>query len=229
MPLRWRTRYEPFDVPVQDLILRITGPEDLYEEARAVGMQFWEQIQSYSIRNPDFRISKRPIDSPEGAPEVVRRMITEAAVAGVGPMFTFQAALTEEVGRRLAERLGDVIVSCGGDHFVVAHRRARLPVHPAGRHGSALAIVVKPELGPQGIHTTTGGDLPAGAAADGLVVVARSCILAAAAATAASAILSKPDSLRMTLSYLQQMQGVHGAVVVRGERIGVAGNLELAA
>ena len=52
---------------------------------------------------------------------------------------------------------------------------------------------------------------------------------AAAAATAASAILSKPDSLRMTLSYLQQMQGVHGAVVVRGERIGVAGNLELAA
>ena len=229
MPLRWKTRYRPFDVPVQDLMLRVTGPEDLYEEARAVGMQFWEQIQSYSIRNPEFRSSKRPLAPPEGSPEIVRRMAAEAAIAGVGPMFAFQGALTEHVGRRIAERIGEVIVSCGGDHFVVAQRRARLPVHPAGHRGSPLAIVVKPELGAQGIHTTAGGELPAAASADGLVVVARSCILAAAAAVGASAILSKPDSLKTALAYLQRLEGVHGAVVVRGERIGVAGTLELAA
>ena len=49
MPLRTKRRSRSFDVPVHDLVLRVTGPEELYEEARAVGMQFWEQVQSYGI------------------------------------------------------------------------------------------------------------------------------------------------------------------------------------
>jgi hypothetical protein len=228
VPLRSRRKSRFFEVLVQDMVLRVAGPEELYEQARASGMQFWEQLQSYSIRNPAFRTSKRPLQLPEDAPAPLRRMADLAAHAGVGPMFTFQGALAEFVGRALARTEDEVLVSSGGDHFVIAKRRARLHVHP-GVGGSAISVVVKPELGPQGIYTTTGRQYLPTDTGDGVVIVAASSILADAAAAGALAILSKPNSLRAALTYLRRLSGVHGAMVVRGDRVGLAGNLELAA
>ena len=214
------------------MMLRVAGPEEMYEEIRATGMQFWEQIQSYAIRHPAFQTGKRPVTVPEDAPPVIRQMARLSAMAGVGPMFTFQGALTEYVGQAVAKILPEVNVSCGGDHYVIAKHRARLPVHVGGVTGAAgqgLAVVVKPELGPHGIFTSSGGSYFPSDSIDGLVIVARSCILADAAASAATNILSKPNSFRAALAFLQKMRGVHGAIVMRGEHIGVAGGLELAA
>ena len=64
---------------------------------------------------------------------------------------------------------------------------------------------------------------------DGLAVLAESCMLAGAAAAGVQAILTKEDGLRGALSYLKQVPGVVGGVVFLGERIGMAGGLELAA
>jgi uncharacterized protein len=226
MPLlKRRTRH--FDVPVQDMLLRISGPEELYEEARAAGMQFWEQIQSYAIRHPGFQSSKRPLSVPEDAPEIVRQMAAQTGLAGVGPMFAFRGALTEFVGSRLAPSQGEIIVTCGSDHYVVSNKRARLGLH--GAWGEGMALVIKPDLGPQGIFSSLDPAQRDPEMAEGLVVVARSCILADAAAAAATAILTKPDSFRPALGYLRRLPGVHGALLVRGEHIGVAGALELAA
>jgi ApbE superfamily uncharacterized protein (UPF0280 family) len=229
MLLRLKRKARRFDVPVQDLVLRISASEELYEEARAAGMHFWEQIQSYAIRNPSFRNSKRPMAVPPSAPLIVRQMAELSATAGVGPMFTFQGALTEFVGRKIGETVSEVTVSCGEDHYVVTRRRARLGVGGATRRGHRLAVVVKPDLGPQGIYATVGRSALRADADEGLVVVARSCILADAAAAAATAILAKPNSFRAALDYLKSLAGVHGAIVMRGRHIGVAGGLELAA
>jgi hypothetical protein len=43
------------------------------------------------------------------------------------------------------------------------------------------------------------------------------------------AILPKPDGFRLALVYLRKVPGVVGGVVVRGDRIGVAGGVEIAA
>jgi ApbE superfamily uncharacterized protein (UPF0280 family) len=223
--LKRRTHH--FDVPVQDMLLRVSGPEELYEEARAAGMQFWEQVQAYAIRHPGFQSAKRPLSVPEDAPEIVRQMAAQAGLAGVGPMFTFRGALTEYVGRRLASTLSEVIVSCGSDHYVASNKRARLGLRGGGSQG--MALVIKPELGPQGIFSSLDPLQRDPELAEGLVVVARSCILADAAAAAATAILTKPDSFRPALGYLRKLPGVHGALLIRGEHIGVAGALELAA
>jgi ApbE superfamily uncharacterized protein (UPF0280 family) len=225
MRLLGKRKLEHFDVPVQDKVLRITGPEHLYEEVRAAGMQFWEQIQSYAIRNPAFRTSKRPLEVPASAPAIVREMATSAAAAGVGPMFTFQGALTDYVGRRLTDALNETSVSCGEDHFVMSRRRMRLAVHP----GLGLAVVVKPELGAHGVFMRlTPGENP-GEVMGGLVVVGHTCIVADAAAAAAMAIVPKSGGFRTALTYLKGVPGLHGAMLIQGHRIGVAGALEIAA
>ncbi|MEA2551782.1 MAG: hypothetical protein QOE25_1551, partial [Actinomycetota bacterium] len=58
---RLRRRPKSFDIQVQDLTLHITASDDFAEESRAAALGFWEQLQSYGLRFPEFRQSKRPL------------------------------------------------------------------------------------------------------------------------------------------------------------------------
>ncbi len=60
-------------------------------------------------------------------------------------------------------------------------------------------------------------------------MIAGSCMLADAAAAGVQALLAKENGFRLALSYLKHVPGVRGGVVVQGDRIGVAGGVEIAA
>jgi uncharacterized protein len=216
-----------FDVPVQDMLLRVIGSEELYEEARAAGMLFWEQLQSYAVRHPGFQASKRPVEADDTAPAIVREMAEMAAIAGVGPMYTFPGAMSEFVGRKLAEQINEITVSCEQSHYVVTRHRSRLGLN-ADPPYDGLGVLIRPDKGPHGVHMRFN---PAKGATplEIIVVMARSSILADAAAAAAGAILRKFDGLKTALGYVKALPGVHGAVLIQGKSIGVTGALELAA
>ncbi len=214
-----------FDIQVQDMVLHISADTDFNEESRAAALSFWEQLQAYALRNPNVRTSKRPMDEPDDAPTIVRELIRAARTAGVGPMYSFQGAVTDHVGRFLTRSTRDVTVACGGDYFIAAKKRQKLTVF-RGLTGGSLALVVPPTSDGLGISTSAGRGR---VSIDGLVVVASSCMLAEAAAAGVEAILPKEHGFRAALSYLKKVPGVLGGVVIAGEAIGVAGGVELAA
>jgi ApbE superfamily uncharacterized protein (UPF0280 family) len=211
------------------MLLRVSAPENLYEEVRASGMQVWEQLQSYAIRDPGFRTSTRPITVPENAPAIVRQMASVSASVGVGPMYAFNGAVVEFVGRTLNRTVAEVVVQSAGDYYIDPSRRSRVRVHGGAGGVPEIALVVKPELGPQGLYTSLGGRVPVQGTLDSIVVTATSCILADSAAAAACLILKRPRSFASALAYLEGLAGVHGAMLVRHGRIGFAGALEVAA
>ena len=220
-----RRRPRTFDIQVQDLTLHITAPEDYAEESRAAALSFWEQLQAYGLRHPDFRTSKRPLAQVAAdAPPIVKEVVSAAASAGVGPMFTFRGAVVDQVGRFLAEQLSEVTVACDGDYFIKAKKRLKLAVKRRG--GEPITISLEPGPG-VGVSTTLGRGR-SGAGPDGLAVVAASCMLADAAAAGVQACLPKQDGFGMALHYLQRVPGVRGGVVVAGDRIGVSGGVEIA-
>jgi ApbE superfamily uncharacterized protein (UPF0280 family) len=213
-----------FEIQVQDMVLLITASPDLAEESRAAALSFWEQLQSYGLRNPSFRQSKRPIPVPLDAPQIVREMVLASRNAGVGPMFTFQGAVTDQVGRFLSREVHELTVSCGGDYFIITRRRMKLAVKRRG--GDPITVVVQPSAGGVGISTTLGRgrtlDGP-----DGLAVIADSCMAADAAAAGVQAILPKSGGFRTALKYLERIPGVTGGVIVAGEQLGFAGRVEV--
>lgn len=214
-----------FEIQVQDMVLHISAAADLNEESRAAALSFWEQLHAYTLRNPEIRTSKRPIEVPEDAPEIVREMVLASSKAGVGPMFSFRGAVTDHVGRFLARDMDEVTVSCGGDFFVLARKRQKITVHPQpGDEG--IAVVVQPRRGGVGVATASGREI---AELDALAVLAESCMLADAASAGVRAILPKPDGFRLALTYLRKVPGVLGGVILQGSRIGVAGGVEIAA
>ncbi|MGZ4146616.1 MAG: hypothetical protein ACXVPL_02825 [Actinomycetota bacterium] len=221
-----KRRAKIFDIQVQDMVLHITAPDDFEEESRAAALSFWEQLQSYALRNPEFQRSKRPLARiPDDAPDIVREMVAASTVAGVGPMFTFRGAVTDQVGRFLADSIAEVTVACDGDYFIQTKKRMRLAVKRRG--GEPIAVAVDPVRGGIGVSTTLGrGRGHSGP--DGLAVIADSCMLADAVAAGVQAILPKEDGFKLALQYLQRVPGVRGGVVVVGQQIGVAGGLEIA-
>jgi ApbE superfamily uncharacterized protein (UPF0280 family) len=221
-----RRRPKTFDIQIQDLTLHITANEDFAEESRAAALSFWEQLQSYALRVPEFRQSKRPIGTVSGdAPDIVREMAAAASAAAVGPMFTFRGAVVDQVGRFLADQLSEVTVACDGDYFIKARKRVKLAVK---RHGGApITVALEPAARGRGVSTTLGRGR-GGGGPDGLAVLAKSCMLADAAAAGVQALLPKPDGFGMALHYLRKVRGVNGGVVVIGDRIGFAGGVEIA-
>jgi ApbE superfamily uncharacterized protein (UPF0280 family) len=214
-----------FDIQVQDMILHIQAVTDVNEESRAAALSFWEQLHAYILRNPEVQSSKRPIHVPDDAPEIVREIVAAARRAGVGPMYSFQGAVTDHVGRFLSRETSEVTVNCAGDYFILGKRRQKLTVlrRPGG---STLAVVVPPSRRGVGVSMSVGRGH---AVLDGLAVIADSCALADAAAAGVQAILPKENGFRGALSYLKRVPGVLGGLVVVGERIGVAGRVEIAA
>lgn len=227
-----------FEIQVQDMTLHIQAATDFNEESRAAALSFWEQLHAYTIRNPAFSSSRRPIDVPTDAPEIVREMVSSARRAGVGPMFSFQGAVTDHVGRFLARDGQEVTVNCGADYYIRSKRRQKLTV--VRRPGSTVAVVVPSSKQGVGVSMSAGARSPDGAgrrgsadshgtALDGLAVLAESCMLADAAAAGVQAILEKEDGFGTALGYLKKVDGVFGGLVISGERIGLMGSLEIAA
>jgi ApbE superfamily uncharacterized protein (UPF0280 family) len=219
-----KRRPKSFDIQVHDMVLHISASPEYAEESRASALSFWEQLQAYALRDPAFRESKRAIPLPKDAPDIVHEMVESAARAGVGPMFTFQGAVTDHVGRFLSRAMPELTVTCGGDYFIVAKKRVKLAVKRRG--GEPITVVVQPDKMGVGVSTTLGRGR--GEGPDGLAIIATSCMMADAAAAGVQAILPKEDGFRKALQYLQQVRGVEGGVVVSGERIGVAGGVEIA-
>jgi len=224
-----KKRAQAFDMHVQDMTLHVTASPDLYEECRASAMQFWDQLHSYALRNPRFGSSKLPVELADDAPPLMLEIAQQAALAGVGPMYCFEGAVTDHVGRFLAGQSGEAVIDNGGGYFVVTRKRTKLTVFHGEEQGDGLAIVVDPKFGQLGVYTTMGRrDLPV-ESVDGLVVLASSCMLADAVGVYALGLMAKPDSLKKTLAYLQKVDGVLGGIVISDGDIGVAGSVEIAA
>src|SRR5262245_3576312 len=182
-------------------------------------------MQSYALQHPEFRSSKRPLAAPAAeAPQIVREMVAAASAAGVGPMFTFRGAVVDQVGRFLLQSVGEVTVACGGDYFIKAKKRLKLAVK---RHGGA-PITVAPEPDPRGVGVSTTLGRGRGSGPDGLAVIADTCMAADAAAAGVQALLPKERGFAQAVRYLKGVPNVRGGVFVVGERIGLAGAVEIA-
>lgn len=193
------------------------------------------QIERYILNNPSFARSLVPLPDDDLAPPIVRRMLVAAVKAGVGPMAAVAGAIAEYVGNGLVEAgQKEVIVENGGDIFLARTRPCTIAVF-AGRSSlsNRVGLRIAADCMPLGVCTSSGtiGHSLSFGLADSVTVVAGSATVADAAATRlgneAGRENTPGEAVRRVLAAAERLPDIRGVLVIYGETLGAAGDIEL--
>jgi len=181
-------------------------------------------LEDYIKRHADFRRSLEPLELLPGAPEVAERMARAARLVGVGPMAAVAGAMAQSAAQAAAE----AIVENGGDIYLKAAKPVIIAlVTGAAKLAARLALALKPEETPISICSSSGkmGHSMSLGKCDLATVVAADAALADAAATAAANLVRTIEDVDPALERIAAIAGVDGVIIVKDDRIGLAGNL----
>ncbi len=187
------------------------------------------EIEEYIRHHPQFLSSLVPVALYECAPAIARDMAAAAELAGVGPMAAVAGAIAEAAARAgLLAAASEAIVENGGDIFLASAEEAVVGLFAGeGNLKDALALVVEPCDMPLSICSSSsfmGHSLSFGKC-DLATVVARSGALADAVATMACNSVKVVSDMEPALERVMEIPGVRAALIVKGDKIGIAGDL----
>lgn len=186
-------------------------------------------LEEYIDRHPAFRASLEPVELLADAPDIARCMARAARLVGVGPMAAVAGAMAQCAAQAaLAAGVREVIVDNGGDIFL----HAAAPVAVGLGTGTAeladrLAFALEPHDTPIAICSSSGrmGHSMSLGQCDLATVVAKDAALADAAATQAANLVTTDADVDRALERITAIEGVDGVVIVRDQRVGLAGDL----
>jgi uncharacterized protein len=228
-----RPQYSPRDVRVwtvfqfkeADVRICSQGADLVEAEVRRLRAE----LEAWIERQPAFKAALVPIDLLPGAPPIAAAMAEAARACGVGPMAAVAGAvahLAAEAAR--AAGAGEVIVENGGDTWIDSPGEVTVGLF-AGEHALSgrLALRIPADRLPLSVCSSSGrfGHSLSFGDCDLATIVAKSGALADAAATFAANCVRTPDDVEATLGRVMAIPGIEGALIVKGDRVGVAGDL----
>jgi hypothetical protein len=238
-PRTYRNRIAPeadlpaFSVFVRETDLFLRADRDLSRETLEAVHACRAQIETYIRHHPEFLHARTPLPEDPLAPDIVRRMLLAARQAEVGPMAAVAGAIAESVGRSLRTLAGisNVMVENGGDIYLDCKRDLRVEIH-AGQSplSGKIALIIRSDRMPLGVCTSSGtvGHSFSYGRADAVCVLSGSVSLADAAATRIGNLVQYPKDIEKGLKMAEGIPGLRGVVVICGDRLGLAGDVELA-
>ncbi len=220
-----------FEVIVKETDLFVRADRDLSPETRESVLKHRYQLETYIAAHPEFATSLVPVEEDPYAPEIVREMIRVSTLARVGPMAAVAGAMAEFVSKDLLKVSKQVIVENGGDIYLATSRERRIGVYAGTSPFSLkLGIIVSPEESPLGVCTSSGtvGPSLSFGKADAVCILSKSACLADAAATTVGNVVREKKDIEKGLEIGREVEGVLGALIILGERVGAWGNIRLA-
>ncbi|BAQ34709.1 UPF0280 family protein [Dehalococcoides sp. THU3] len=223
-------RLHSFQVVEEESDLLILAATELKEVAYFFVRKYRKEITDYIKRYPVFASSLKPVKIYPDSSPIIRDMAEAAAKADVGPMAAVAGAVAQYVGKELLAYSPEILVENGGDIFVHTLSARRIGIF-AGKSplSGTLALEISPENSPLGICTSSGtvGHSFSFGKADAAMVVSTSAILADAAATAVANLVKTCEDIPSALEYGQKIEGVHGLVLIKDDKIGIWGDIKL--
>jgi ApbE superfamily uncharacterized protein (UPF0280 family) len=222
--LQWRTAYK-------DTELFICAETLLETQAWDAVVALRREMDAYIARQPEFLTSLSPIDPLPGAPEMVAAMCRAGRAAGVGPMAAVAGAFAAYVGEALLKYSPRVVVENGGDIWMKTGGQSTAAVY-AGHSPLSMKIGITVDASqPISVCTSSGtvGPSLSFGKADAAVIVARDACLADACATRLGNEIQKEEDIAAAVELVCGIPGVIGALAVKGEACGAAGNITLVA
>lgn len=219
-----------FRVQVETTDLYLRAASDLTVAARSAAVAARRLVEEEIARRPAFATALAPLPLPPGVSPPVAAMYRAGEKAGVGPMAAVAGTIAGAVGRALAPLSPTVMVENGGDLFV----RGSAPVSVglfAGASPFSGTLALKLAAPEEGVAVctssgTVGPSLSYGKA-DAATVISADEALADAVATALGNRVREGGDIDGALTWAMSIEGVRGALVILGDKLGAMGDIEL--
>jgi uncharacterized protein len=186
-------------------------------------------LEEYIARDPEFQTALVPIDLRADAPEIARRMAWAARRVGVGPMAAVAGAMAQIAAEAaLAAGAREAIVDNGGDIYLKAVEPVLITLGTGtAKLADRLAFSVQPQETPISICSSSGkmGHSMSFGLCDLATIVAKDAALADAAATQAGNLVKTVADMDVALERIMHIEGVEGVLLVKDDRVGLAGHL----
>ena len=219
-----------FTVRDEETDILISAKKNLEKVSRAAVARYRQDIKRYIEKNPEFKTSLTPLAPDTKAPEIVESMCAASRKCGVGPMASVAGAINDFLGKDLLQFTDEIIMENGGDLFIRTLEARNVSIY-AGNSvlNGKIKIRIKPKDTPLAICTSSGtfGHSLSFGKADAVSVVSKRGALADACATAACNMVKDANSIEEALNFAKTIEGVMGAVVIYGEKLGTIGEIEL--
>ena len=219
-----------FNIKHKETDLFISARMDLSERARLVAQKIRAQVESYIEANPTFLAALEPLPFDAQAPAVVRQMLKAAQKAGVGPMAAVAGAIAQQVAQDLSKHSPDLLVENGGDTYIYTTRERRLGIW-AGEHNpfNQYALLIDTAWSPVSVCCSSGtvGHSFSFGQADAAIIISHNGALADAAATGLGNRTITHANFEVALDYAKGIEGVKGALVIKGDKMGAWGCIRL--
>jgi ApbE superfamily uncharacterized protein (UPF0280 family) len=187
------------------------------------------ELEIYITLDPAFLHSLVPHVVKPPAPEIARVMAAAGEAVGVGPMAAVAGAFAEAAARKaLSAGAMEAIIENGGDIFLASTAEVVVGIYAgAGALSKRLAFRITKADMPISLcssSSTMGHSLSLGDC-DLATVIAEDAALADAAATFACNSVKHQTDIEPTLERVMKIKGVRGVLIVKGDRVGMAGQL----
>ncbi|WP_299983186.1 UPF0280 family protein [Desulfobacula sp.] len=219
-----------FDITVKETNLNIQTETDLTDEAIKSVLTCRNYVETYIKFCPEFATSLVPIHNPGPAPKIICDMIDAGNLTDVGPMAAVAGAVAEYTGLHLLNYSNEVLVENGGDIFVKSDSETIFSIYAGDSPFSmTTGILVEKRNKPYGMCTSSGtlGHSKSFGKADAVAVLSDSCSLADAAATALGNRIKKTSDIKLAIDAGKAIQGIQGIAVIKGDHIGLWGDMKL--
>jgi hypothetical protein len=220
-----------FSVAAKETDLQIRARRDLTAEALAATKRYRADLESYIKSHPIFLTTLKPFEVEQDAPPIVKEMADATREVGVGPMAAVAGAIAERVGNELLPLSDEVIVENGGDIFLKTSKERFIGVYAGeSKFTKKIAFSILPEETPLGVCTSSGtvGHSLSFGYADAVIVFSPSTALADAAATAIGNRVRIAEDIPEALEFAQGIKGLRGVAIIKGDNMGLWGQIRLA-
>jgi hypothetical protein len=214
---------------LKETIATISAREQSHIDAAKLAIR--EQrvyLEDFIRKDPFFMLTLEPYDLPaDGAPEIVKQMISTTAVFGIGPMAAVAGVIAEfAVEAMMQEGAAYAIVDNGGDISLLNDEPVLVGIYAGQSAIHDLALEIPPRSRPLGIATSSGtvGPSISFGFADAATVISQDPALADAAATALGNAVQAQGPLEECFQAIDR-PGIEGALVIRGEEMALWGTL----
>lgn len=212
--------------------LWILSEEDLRNDLERYLKFYRRQLKGYIDSHPGFLEALTPWPEDPQAPSMIQAMIWASGLANVGPMAAVAGTIAAVIGREFNPKsVPELIIENGGDIYLRSNKERVVSVFAGcgSPFSGKVGVLVPPQPEGIGICTSSGtfGPSLSFGKADAVMVIASEPSLADAAATAGANRIIESSDLPQTLSFLRNIPGIKGVLLIKDQQIAAWGELKL--